>query len=156
MAEQEIVQPEHARRNLVLYSSCVAAAVAALSAVPSWLRATPHHWIDLFMQAVPPISGAALLAGLCIGFVSLCPVPRLNGITVFTFPAMHVSITYAMAQLLSSRPSALIEPLPQQLPIQTWLTSSTWLTAFLAEVVVFILVALVGRLSGRRGSMKEC
>jgi len=156
MAEHEGVHPEHARRNLVLSSAFLAAAIAAASSVPSWLSAKPHEGIDLLMQAVPPTSAAALLAGLCIGFVSLSPYPRLNLVTALTFPGMHISITVALAQLLSSRPSALIEPLPQQLPIQAWLSPSTWSLALGAELVVFVLAALVARPSDRGNPVKEC
>lgn len=156
MAEHESVQPEHARRNLVLYSAFLAAALAGASSVPSWLTIQPHRVIDLFMQAVPPISAAALLAGLCIGFVSLSPHSRPSFVTALTFPGMHISITVALAQLLSSRQSALIEPLPQQRPIQAWLSPSTWLLALGAELVVFVLAALVGRLSNRQSPLKEC
>jgi hypothetical protein len=151
MTEHQSLQPEHARRNLVLASAVTAFFIAAASPVPSWLSATPpHRWIDLVMQAVPPLSAAALFAGLCIGFVSLCPLPRLTAATAITFPAMHVSITYAMAQLLSSRSNALMQPLPEQVPIQSWLMSSTWLTAFVAELVVFSVAAFVQARTNRR------
>src|SRR5579863_8172399 len=143
------VAPEVARRNLALRSAFAAFGIAAVSAIPGWLGTTPHHWVDLLMQAVPPLSAAALFAGLCIGFVTLCPIPRITAVTASTFPAMHVSITYAMAQLLSSRSNALMEPLPQQVPIQSWLNTSTWLIAFLAELCVFGIAAVVSARANR-------
>ena len=156
MAEHPSVQSEPARRNLILYSALAAAAIAAGSAVPEWWRTMPRHGIDLVMQAVPPTSAAALLAGLCIGFVSLSPNPRLTFVTAVTFPAMHIAMTYTLAQLLAARQSALVEPLPQQLPIQAWLLPTTYLGAFGAELVVFLLAAGVTWLAGHRSSVDEC
>ncbi|MHB8637526.1 MAG: hypothetical protein ACYC96_13740 [Fimbriimonadaceae bacterium] len=120
--------------------------------MPGWLRHNPHPQLDLLMQAVPPISGAALCAGLCIAFVSLSPHPRFSLVTAITFPSMHIAVTYALAQLLSSRSSALMQPMPQQLPIQKWLSTGTWLTALVAEFVVFTLLAI----AARRKNVKEC
>ena len=108
------------------------------------------------MQAVPPTSAAALLAGLCIGFVSLSPNPRLTPVTAVTFPAMHISMTWALAQLLSSRQSSLVEPLPQQLPIQVWLSLATLRDAFGAELAVFLLAAVATWLIRLRSPMNEC
>ena len=158
MTEPEAVQPEHARRTVVLYSAVAAMVIAAAGASVTtvWLNPAPYHPVDLFMQAVPPTSAAALLAGLCIGFVSLSPAPRLTFLNAFTFPLMHIAITWVLALLLSSRPNALIEPLPQQVPIQAWLSPATCLIAFGAELALFMFAAVIGWRRSPSEPMQAC
>jgi len=153
MAEKQPAPPEISRRNLILLSAFAAALLASLGAIPAWLGANPHRGIDLAMQAVPPTSGAALLAGLCIGFHGLSPYPRPSFVTAVTFPLMHVAITVALARLLSAPTSALSEPMPQQLPIQAWLAPKTWGAALGAELFCFFVAATIAR---RRPPVAEC
>lgn len=110
----------------------------------------------MVMQGVPPTSGAALLAGLCIGFVGLSPLPKPSLVTAITFPSMHVALTVALANLLSARPNALIEPMPRQIPIQLWLSPSTWGLALGVELLVFVAIALYSNLVKHTPAGQKC
>ncbi len=147
MPERDDSRDEQRRRKLILLASLGALVLSAGCTIPGWLNEPNRVFVNLGFQVLPLVSASAFLAGLCVGLPALCPWTKLPPLGALTFPGMHISLTLAIAHLLTTRPSAMMEPLRAQRQILVWLEPRLWLTALVVEVLFFLTASL---LFGRR------